>query len=91
MKAYCKGYQYSLYQSLIRSTTLTLSNKGKYGIDYLECQIICENGVFTMEMTDGFKSLKYTVGFNNLKQAMNIGHGWMVALLNERKTYLKAV
>jgi len=87
-KQYCKGFKYSLYQSLISPTTIVLENNGKFGVDRLEAQITCKDGLFNVYFTDGYTYLKVKYGFKSLKQALNHSHAWMVDFvkeLNERK------
>jgi hypothetical protein len=82
-KQYCKGFKYSLYQSLISPTTVVLENNGKFGVDRLEAKIVCQNGLFNVLFTDGFTYLKVKCGFNSLKQALNHSHAWMVDFKSE--------
>jgi hypothetical protein len=85
---YCKGFKYSLYQSLINPTTIVLENDGKFGVDRLEALITCEDGMFNVLITDGFTYLKMKNGYMNLKQALNHSHAWMVDFrkeLNDRQ------
>lgn len=82
-KVYCKGFKYSLYQSLIKPTMIVLENNGKFGIDRLEAQITCSNGLFNVLITDGYTYLKLKSGYKSLKQAMNHSHSWMIEFRKE--------
>ena len=86
-KTYCKGFKYSLYQSLIAPSTIVLENNGKFGVDRFEAKITCKNGVFMIVVTDGFVDLKVKSGFHSLKQAMNHAHAWMVDFREELNGY----
>ena len=82
-KAYCKGFKYSSYKSLIQPTTIILENNGKYGVDKLEAQITYFQGKFIVVVTDGFTNLKIKSGFHSLKQTLNHAHAWMVDFRKE--------
>lgn len=85
---YSKGFKYSLYRSLIQPTTVILENDGKFGVDRLEAQIVCVDGLFNVLVTDGFTYLKLKNGYRSLKQALNHSHAWMVDFrreLNDRQ------
>lgn len=83
-KTYCKGYKYSLFQSLITPTMLVLENDLPYCKGRLEAQIYVNNKSIIVNITDGFTTVYFKTGFNSLKQALNIAHGKM-QLINENK------
>lgn len=67
---------------------IVLENNGKFGVDRLEAQIVCSNGLFNILVTDGFTYLKLKNCYKSLKQALNHSHAWMVDFrkeLNDRQ------
>lgn len=74
-----------IYKSLLtgKRTTLHFDNGGKYGLNYLECQVLYVDGSFKAYITNGFRILNTGKSFSGLKAALNWGHTTMGSYLSD--------